>query len=81
MATSVVLTLDQADGGWSLSLRDNGRGFPPFLASPSDPSEHFGLAIMRERAESFGGSLAIHSPPGEGTTLAISIPNSASLHV
>jgi signal transduction histidine kinase len=79
LASSVVVTLDCAAAGWSLSLRDNGRGFPPSSSATHDLTEHYGLAIMRERAESFGGSLLLHSTPGEGTNLTISIPSSASL--
>jgi signal transduction histidine kinase len=29
---------------------------------------------MRERAERLGGSLAVESAPGEGTTLGVTLP-------
>jgi signal transduction histidine kinase len=34
----------------------------------------FGLVAMRERVEQLGGELLIESEPGEGTTVAVSIP-------
>ena len=33
-----------------------------------------GLAGMRERATDLGGTLTIESAPGEGTTIALSVP-------
>lgn len=79
-ATRVVVDLERLPAGWSLTLRDDGRGFlPSSLHSGHDPVGHYGLAIMRERAESFGGSFAIHSAKGEGTALTICVPESARL--
>ncbi len=34
----------------------------------------FGLTTMRERAESIGGTLAIDSAPGRGTTVTFTMP-------
>jgi signal transduction histidine kinase len=78
MASHVVLTLDRLPKGWSLTLRDDGRGFQ--YPSPVDhtSTRHYGLTTMRERAESFGGSFAIQSTSGQGTTLTIFIPDSAT---
>ncbi|MCB0163927.1 MAG: sensor histidine kinase [Anaerolineae bacterium] len=56
--------------GISLLVQDDGRGFKP---QPTDPTEHFGLAGMRERAELVGGQLAIDSQPGRGTTIRLTI--------
>jgi two-component system nitrate/nitrite sensor histidine kinase NarQ len=77
-ATRVDVELDPVPAGWSLTLRDNGRGFPSSSFKDHDPVGHYGLAIMRERADSFGGSFAIYSARGEGTTLTIGIPDSAT---
>jgi PAS domain S-box-containing protein len=51
-----------------LHIRDNGRGFDP--AQPS-PSGHYGLGMMRERAETVGASLNVTSQPGEGTDITL----------
>jgi signal transduction histidine kinase len=55
--------------GVELHIRDNGRGFDPILQSPSG---HYGLAMMRERAEAVGARLTIISQPGQGTEITIS---------
>jgi signal transduction histidine kinase len=56
-----------------LRIRDDGRGFEPDAV----PDGHLGLAGMRARAEKIGGSLAVRSRPGEGTTVDITIPTDA----
>jgi signal transduction histidine kinase len=35
---------------------------------------HFGLATMRERAESVGGTLRISSAPSTGTRVIVRLP-------
>jgi signal transduction histidine kinase len=54
-------------GGVELSISDDGRGFDPTLAFP----EHFGLGIMRERAEAIGATLDIKSELGQGTQVLV----------
>ncbi len=74
-ASNVVLSLEPKAGGWSLILRDDGRGFAESFAPSPDSPGHYGLAIMGERAESFGGVLSVQSVTNQGTTLTISIPD------
>lgn len=50
-----------------LCIQDNGRGFDP----TNIPSNHLGLGIMRERAESIGAQLSLDSQPGNGTTIRV----------
>jgi DNA-binding NarL/FixJ family response regulator/signal transduction histidine kinase len=45
----------------------------PQFSIPAD-SSHFGLEIMRERAESVGGTLEIRSAPGKGTQVIARLP-------
>jgi two-component system nitrate/nitrite sensor histidine kinase NarX len=67
---------------WHLTVRDDGTGFDPEAPATSLPASngpvkrtaHFGLPIMRERAQSLGGSLAIDSRPGIGTTIHATVP-------
>ena len=35
---------------------------------------HFGIIGMRERAERLGGELSLHSRPGEGTEVEVTVP-------
>ena len=51
----------------TLCIKDNGKGFDPATI----PADHFGVAIMRERAESIGATLEINSIPGKGTCISI----------
>jgi signal transduction histidine kinase len=54
-----------------LQLRDNGVGFD---TTAPGPEGHFGMAMMRERAEVGGGSFAVESEPGEGATITVRFP-------
>jgi signal transduction histidine kinase len=76
-ASHVVLSLDHVPNGWVVSLRDDGHGFPEAPPTNLGPVGHYGLAIMRERAESIGGELDIQSVPHVGTTLTLFVPDSA----
>ena len=56
-----------------VTVLDEGCGFD--LATESRPGqESLGLLGMRERAESMGGQLAIHSQPGQGTRVELLVP-------
>ena len=54
----------------TLVVKDNGLGFD--VADVS--SDHFGLAIMQERARQIGGHLTVESQPGEGTRVRLVCP-------
>ena len=53
-----------------LTIRDNGIGFD---MKSKEPTGHFGLVGMRERAELAGGKLKIESEKGKGTKVVLSI--------
>ncbi len=67
-ASQVEIDVRHAPGGLELHIRDNGRGFG---TSELTPSGHYGLSMMRERAEAVGAVLTITSQPGQGTEIAI----------
>jgi signal transduction histidine kinase len=59
----------------SVSVRDDGVGFAlPDRVDTLTDRGHFGLIGMRERAELIGAHLAIHSSPGQGTTVEVTLP-------
>ena len=64
-ASAVTARLLAVDGGATLTVQDDGRGFDP----GSVPSGHMGLHIMSERLEHVAGTLSVDSRPGEGTTI------------
>jgi signal transduction histidine kinase len=60
-----------------LEVEDDGLGlsspaYPQDMDS-SDAPDHFGLRILKERAEAMGGQLSLHSVPGQGTRLQIKL--------
>ena len=70
-ANNVRLSLECAGGVCRVCVEDDGAGFAPGAA---DRYEHFGLAIMRERAKRIGGALSVESAPGGGARLTLSFP-------
>jgi signal transduction histidine kinase len=59
--------------GTQLQIEDDGVGFQPAQV-PQRPTEHYGLAMMRERAESLGGRVELSSAPAQGTCLRVWVP-------
>jgi signal transduction histidine kinase len=70
MARSVVVTLNESEDGWALSVIDDGHGFEPGREDPT----HMGLASMRQRAELLGGRCSILTEPGDGTRVDLWLP-------
>lgn len=68
-ATTCRVTLRHENGGAMLEIDDDGRGF-----ELSGAQGGFGLANLRERIDSLGGSLDIQSRAGEGTTVRATLP-------
>jgi len=61
------------DNSIVLELRDNGVGFD---TTAPGPEGHFGMAMMRERAQVGGGTFELESVPGEGATITVKFPSS-----
>jgi len=66
-ASQVAIRLQYDAGVIDLHIRDDGQGFDP----EHTPSGHYGLSMMRERAEAVGMMLSVTSQPGQGTEIAI----------
>jgi signal transduction histidine kinase len=69
-ADHLWISLRQNDAVIRLTVRDNGVGFDSMLAKDG----HYGLHIMRERAQSSGGSLFVDSAVGLGTCVSAIFP-------
>ncbi|TDQ49251.1 sensor histidine kinase [Actinorugispora endophytica] len=69
-AGTVTVELAAESRHLAVTIRDDGRGFDPAAPAPG----HYGLVGMRERAARAGGTLAVSSSPGEGTTLTLRVP-------
>ncbi|MCK4740822.1 MAG: HAMP domain-containing protein, partial [Anaerolineales bacterium] len=56
-----------------ITIGDDGRGFD--IENPSNDGQlHFGLEIMRERAEGIGASFFLGTEPGSGTRVTVRLP-------
>jgi signal transduction histidine kinase len=67
-ARNARVRVRQSEGWIEVAVSDDGRGF--------DPKRQRGLGIlgMEERVRRLGGTLAIDSPPGQGTTVRAELP-------
>ncbi len=72
-ASEVILSCSLEGKQLGVLIKDNGQGFHPAQVGDRN-EEKYGLQIMRERAESIGGSLSVKSKPGQGTEVRISAP-------
>jgi nitrate/nitrite-specific signal transduction histidine kinase len=66
-ARQVDLHLTCQPGHMDLIIKDDGLGFDPSSITPG----HLGIAIMRERANSIGADLMIHSQDSQGTSIEL----------
>ena len=71
-ATDTRVRLFYETDAVQLRVSDNGRGFDP--AQSFSAPRGWGLAGMKERAESMGGRLRVESAPGKGTQVEVWIP-------
>jgi signal transduction histidine kinase len=69
----IGLRLDMTDKALVLEIVDDGNGFDTNETFPG----HLGLISMRERITKLGGTLALDSQPGAGTTVRAELPRSA----
>lgn len=71
-ARSATIELVAADDGVRFTVADDGVGFDSAaVAARPAPSDSFGLQAARERVQQLGGTLAVDSAPGRGTTLTV----------
>ena len=73
-ARSVAIDLQrEADGSFGVGVEDDGVG----IATETSPAQHFGLDIMRDRAELLGGSIEVGRRGGGGTRVALRVARRA----
>jgi two-component system nitrate/nitrite sensor histidine kinase NarX len=70
-ARQVRVNIRADDGMARIEIADDGCGFD---VARLNEAQHFGLRIMRERAERLGGSFELTSAPGNGTQVIVRVP-------
>lgn len=76
-ASTLTLHLSRHDARVLMRIEDNGVGIPDTLYTCTgceSPEGHYGLKGMRERVESFGGSIHIKAGPECGTIVEVELP-------
>lgn len=72
-ASKVLVYCEQDDDQICVRVEDDGRGFH-LSHVVEHKQEHYGLQIMKERAESVNGSLVINAAPQKGTQVVVCAP-------
>ncbi len=73
-ASLVDVTLSEHPGAVRLEVQDNGVSFDVAQAMSAKTNQRLGLLGLRERVEMLGGSVAIESAAGRGTTVRAELP-------
>jgi PAS domain S-box-containing protein len=74
-ASAVEVTLDFTGGDIVMIVADDGKGFDmPPSTSDLAASGKLGILGMQERVRLLGGSLAVRSEPGAGTSVVVTVP-------
>ena len=72
-ASEAQVVIERQQEAVELRIRDNGRGFASVAAQAYPGRGGFGLIGMAERVRMMGGSFAVDSSAGEGTTIVIKL--------
>ena len=77
-AKHVLVRLSANGAGWSLTLEDDGKGFPFSGRLTQDELDQMGKGptIIKERVRLLAGALTVESNPGVGTRLEVKVPKS-----
>jgi signal transduction histidine kinase len=72
-STKVRVQLVYDTAGFTLEVRDQGKGFDDDVLQSGKRERHWGLTGMRERATRIGATLTIHSKPDNGTSIELAL--------
>lgn len=75
-ASEIIITLNQTENDFIITVKDEGRGFNENLLDAPDVNIESGRGFfnMYERTEYINGHLDIKSVPGKGTTVTLTCP-------
>ncbi len=72
-ARLIEVSLEYTPTSFLLMVRDDGKGFVAGTAF-AEGADHFGLAVMNERAERLCATINVSSGAGAGTEIALTVP-------
>lgn len=72
-ARQVRILLAVREGCITLEIADDGIGFDPANTGPRGGQAAWGLATMRERAESVGAQFRVDTAPGKGANISVQL--------
>ena len=67
-AQNVTFSARRVNGGFRLTISDDGAGFS------GSPGSGYGLANIRKRSLDIGAKCSIESAPGKGTRIEVMVP-------
>jgi len=80
-ARHALVRLESSAKNWSLTMEDDGKGFPFAGRYAHDQMEEAGKGpmIIKERVRLIAGELTIESNPGQGTRLEVTVPRNREI--
>jgi len=81
-ARHALVRLAATNGGWNLTVEDDGRGFPFAGRLTQMQMEEMGRGpmIIKERVRLIAGELTVESNPGQGARLEVTVPRGTETH-
>lgn len=76
-ACKITVSLLVADKRIRLLISDDGTGFDATRTKNEPEGSHWGLTMMRERAEAVNGTFQLVTSPGSGTTILVELGRNA----
>lgn len=67
------ILLERMDEGGRITISDSGKGFDTNILTQHPLGAH-GILLLRDRLLLMGGTMTVHSKPGEGTSIMIDFP-------
>ncbi len=74
-ARKVTLSFEEAEGLFSLTISDDGKGFDMTALKNSGTLKGWGVLTMQERAQALDGQVRVDTAPGKGTRVVIELEN------
>ncbi len=80
-ARHALVRLSSSDSQWSLTMEDDGNGFPFAGRLTQEELDQMGKGpmIIKERVRLIAGALTVESNPGVGTRLEVKVPKSGEV--